>query len=121
MKHVGAGPEKGSMRLSLPGGTETMKFSMQTLPKVPILVNTRAIAPHTRLVALDDPILGRQREQDKATKKAEAEDKKEKAARASSAVVSPVNCASHSTGAEGVAKRQKTEGQKAEEAEEVVE
>ena len=56
------------MRLSLPMGPKTIRFTGKLSPQVPVLTNPRPILEHTLLLALDDPVVSRQREDDKKDK-----------------------------------------------------
>ena len=58
------------------GGTHTIKPSNANLPKIPILVNKAGVPEHTLLLAHDDPVVARAREEDKGmpmAKKAKTE------------------------------------------------
>ena len=54
------------------------KVPMKSLPAVPILYNPKTIPANTRLLALDDPVVNRAREEDK---RAEEEKEKDEAAK----------------------------------------
>ena len=56
---------------------KTVKMTLKSLPHVPVLVNPRAIPACTRLVALDDPVMGRARDEAKKAAEAEKRDKQE--------------------------------------------
>ena len=70
LRHCSVAPANTEMRLSLGVGMEplTAKMSLKSLPSVPILYNPKVIQAHTRLVALDDPVVNRAREEDKRAK-----------------------------------------------------
>ena len=59
------------MRLCLPNGTSLVKMTSKFLPEVPVLVNLKPIPANTRLLALDDPVVLRAREEDKKDKEEE--------------------------------------------------
>ena len=57
------------MRVAVPGaqgGTRIIKPANVKLPKIPILVNKSGLPEHTLLLALDDPVVARAREEDKS-------------------------------------------------------
>jgi len=67
------------LRVSVPGaqgGSHLIKASNIKIPKIPILVNKAALPEHTLLLAPDDPVVARAREEDKfsnVAKKAKTE------------------------------------------------
>ena len=67
------------LRVSVPGaqgGSHLIKASSVKIPKIPILVNKAALPEHTLLLAHDDPVVARAREEDKGmhmAKKAKTE------------------------------------------------
>ena len=73
LRHCGVVPNDSRMRLSLSMGSKTIKFTGKLSPQVPVLTNPRPILEHTLLLALDDPVVSRQREADKKDK---SDDKK---------------------------------------------
>ena len=63
-----------ALQVTLPGGkTRKAKLGAKSLPHVPILTNKKAVPELTMLLALDDPVVVKAREDDKAAGKAEKE------------------------------------------------
>ena len=80
LRHCSVGPSTGEMRLSLGAPMEplSMKMSLKSLPAVPILYSPKTIPAHTRLLALDDPVVTRAREEDKRAKEEKEKDEASK-------------------------------------------
>ena len=66
------------MFVSVAGTSHECKIAKNTLPQVPVLVNKKAVPGQTMLVAMDDQVISRAREEDKKAK--EEADKKAKEA-----------------------------------------
>ena len=68
------------MRLPLVagGGVKTVKMNKDSLPKMPILVNKKAVPGNTMLLALEDPIIAQARAVEKEALAAGAPCKKHK-------------------------------------------
>ena len=63
------------MSVTLPSGVHNAKLTKNSLPSVPVLVNKRVISVNTRLMALDDSIITRAKDQDKQAKEKENKSK----------------------------------------------
>ena len=66
------------MSVSIAGKAHTVKVKQNTLPQVPVLVSKKAVPGQTMLVAMDDHVISRAREDDKKAK--EGSDKQAKEA-----------------------------------------
>ena len=69
--------------VTVAGTSHKSKISKNTLPQVPVLVNKKAVPGQTMLVAMDDQVISRAREEDKkakdeADKRAKEEEEKAK-------------------------------------------
>ena len=72
--------------VTVPGvGTKQTKLTAADLPQVQVLTNQALVKMHTRLVALDDTVVAKAREAEKAQEKAKAEAEKAAAAKAKEA------------------------------------
>ena len=70
--------DSGHMVVTVAGTAHKVKMTKNTLPQVPVLVNKKAVPGQTMLVAMDDQVISRAREEDKKAK--EENDKKAKEA-----------------------------------------
>ena len=70
------------LSVSIAGEAHTVKVRQQTLPQVPVLVNKKTVPGETMLVALDDLVISRVRDEDKKAKEEAEKKAKEEAAKA---------------------------------------
>ena len=73
--HVQAA-NSSALQVVLPGGkTRKVKLGAKSLPHIPMLTNKKAVPKNTMLLAMDDPVVAKAREDDKAIKAEEAKTK----------------------------------------------
>ena len=70
------------MSVSIAGEAHKVKVKQHTLPQVPVLVNKKTVPGETMLVALDDLVISRARDEDKKAREAAEKKAKEEADKA---------------------------------------
>ena len=63
----------GQIHVALPCGVQKVKMNKTQMPQVPILVNKRVVPGNTMLVAHDDPVVAKAKEEERMSKKAKVE------------------------------------------------
>ena len=82
LEYCHASTRSDPLSVSIAGKTHQVKLKQNSLPQVPVLVNKKAVPAETMLVAFDDMVISRAREEDKKAKEEAEEKAKEEAEKA---------------------------------------